>query len=150
GSAAVAIPECLLDNQGELGVSEECNLEAAMPQDSSFSQVADGLQQSDDEAARRVFERFAGRLIALARSQLDERLRQKVDPEDVVQSAFRSFFHRCGDGRFTLDSWDGVWSLLVLITLRKCGKQVDYFLAQARDVRREQRRAVASDSASSW
>ena len=91
----------------------------------------------DDDAAREVFRRYAGRLIQLARVRLDRRTRQKVDPEDVVQSVFRSFFTRQAEGRFDLASWDDLWSLLVVITIRKCRRQAVALRAGRRDVRRE-------------
>ena len=91
----------------------------------------------DDSAARAVFNRYAARLIQLARMRLDQRTRQKVDPEDVVQSVFRSFFTRQADGRFDLATWDDLWSLLAVITLRKCRRQAVAFRAGRRDVRRE-------------
>ena len=91
----------------------------------------------DDDAAREVFRRYAGRLIQLARARLDRQTRQKVDPEDVVQSVFRSFFTRQAEGRFDLASWDDLWSLLVVITVRKCRRQAVALRAGRRDVRRE-------------
>ena len=51
-----------------------------------------------DADARALFERFSRRLIGLARCHLEVRLQHKVDPEDVVQSAYKSFFLRYGDG----------------------------------------------------
>jgi RNA polymerase sigma-70 factor (ECF subfamily) len=108
-----------------------------MADDPSFDALMARLQAGDDEAAARVFHRFAGRLIALARSRLGGRVRQKVDPEDVAQSAFRSFFAGQADGQFALEDWDGLWGLLTLITLRKCHRQCERFTAGRRDVRRE-------------
>ena len=49
------------------------------------------LRAGDNAAAAEVFRRFANRLIGLARTHLDARVRQKVDPEDVMQSALKSF-----------------------------------------------------------
>ena len=60
----------------------------------------------------RVFRQFANRLIGLAHAHLDTALRQKVGPEDVAQSVFRSFFRRQADQPYDLESWDGLWSLL--------------------------------------
>ena len=40
---------------------------------------------------------------------------------------------------FELSGWDGLWSLLTLITLRKCGHQTRHFRAACRDVRRSLR-----------
>ena len=42
----------------------------------------------------------------MARLRLDSRIRQKVDPEDVLQSVYKSFFLRCGAGQFDLSGWD--------------------------------------------
>ncbi len=49
------------------------------------------------EAATAIFERYVERLLALARTRLGARLRRRVDPEDVVQSAYRSFFLHAQD-----------------------------------------------------
>jgi RNA polymerase sigma-70 factor (ECF subfamily) len=103
----------------------------------SFSELMARLRAGDEEAAERVYRQFARRLIGLARSRLDSVLRQKEDPEDVVQSVFRSFFARQADGEFNLDDWNGLWSLLTVITLRKCGHRVEYFRAARRNVQRE-------------
>ena len=118
-----------------------------MPEDRAFEELMARLRARDDEAARNVFDRFARRLIALAGRHLDSRLRQKVDPEDVVQSAFRSFFVRQAEGQFDLSDWGALWSLLVVITLRKCGHKVEHFASSRRDVRREQ---AAADPERGW
>src|SRR5262245_50887646 len=85
------------------------------------------LRNGDETAAAEIFERFTGRLIGLARSRLDQRLQGKVDPEDVLQSVYRSFFVRHRDGKFKLESWDNLWSLLAQITVRKCCRQIERF-----------------------
>jgi RNA polymerase sigma-70 factor (ECF subfamily) len=103
----------------------------------SFAEFLARLQARDDTAARELFERFAGQLIALARGRLAAGLRQKLDPEDVVQSAYKSFFHRQGADKFTLDGWNSLWGLLTVITLRKCAQRVAYYQAECRDPARE-------------
>jgi RNA polymerase sigma-70 factor (ECF subfamily) len=108
-----------------------------MTEQDSFADMMARLKNGDPDAARAIFDRFARRLIGLARSRLDERLRRKVDPEDVVQSVFKSFFRVQGEGKFDLASWDNLWALLTVITLRKCGHRVEHFRAACRDVNRE-------------
>jgi len=95
------------------------------------------LRAGDDAAAAEVFHRFARRLIGLARSRLDRLVRQKLDPEDILQSVYRSFFSRHADGDFTFDSWEGLWGMLTLITVRKCSHSRKFFRAARRDVQRE-------------
>jgi RNA polymerase sigma-70 factor (ECF subfamily) len=107
-----------------------------MPDD-SFHDLAARLRNRDDDAAATVFHRFTHRLIALARLHLDSRVRQKVDPEDVLQSVYKSFFLRAAEGRFDLADWGDLWSLLVVITLRKCGRVRNRYRTASRDVSAE-------------
>lgn len=109
----------------------------AMNQQSSFLAVMDRLSAGDDDAARRVFQRFARDLVAQAKAQLGGALRLKVDPEDAVQSAFRSFFSRQADGKFNLAGWDNLWALLLSITIRKCINLRRHYRCDRRDVGRE-------------
>jgi RNA polymerase sigma-70 factor (ECF subfamily) len=108
-----------------------------MADSDSFGDVMAGLRAGDQDAARQVFERFVRKLVRLAGSQFDAVLRRKVDPEDVVQSAYKSFFLRCGAGQLEVHDWDNLWGLLTVITLRKCFDRVEYHRAQCRDVQRE-------------
>ena len=105
--------------------------------DLRFSRLAQRLFAGDGDAETLVVRRFTIQLVALARRHLAERIRQKSGPDDVVQSAFKSFFKRLRRGQFDLESWDGLWSLLVLITVRKCASRRHHFFAAHRDVRRE-------------
>lgn len=109
-----------------------------MSTDDSFADLMGRLRTGDDAAAAAVFHRFTHRLIALARLRLNARLRQKVDPDDVLQSVWKSFFLRHAEGQFTLDGWDGLWSLLTVITVRKCGLWLERFRSAGRDVGREE------------
>jgi RNA polymerase sigma-70 factor (ECF subfamily) len=108
-----------------------------MEPDDSFTQVEQGLRAGDQGAATVVFRRFAGRLIGLARTELDARVRRKLDPEDVVQSVYRSFFRHHQAGRYDLATWDALWSLLTVITVRKCLSRARYYRSQRRDVTTE-------------
>jgi DNA-directed RNA polymerase specialized sigma24 family protein len=108
-----------------------------MATNQSFVDIMSRLRRGDSDAEAAVFHRFARRLIALARSRLDGQIRQKIDPEDVLQSVYKSFFQRQAQGQFVLDNWDALWALLTLITARKCGRWIDFFHAERRDVRME-------------
>lgn len=103
----------------------------------TFANLVTRLEAGDDDASREVFERYTRQLVALARQRLDARLGAKVDAEDVVQSAYRSFFIRQREGKLEIGSWQSLWGLLVLITLRKCADRAEHYRAACRDVRRE-------------
>lgn len=121
-----------------------------MSPNDSFQQLMTRLRAGDDAAASAVFHRFARRLIGLARSHVDSWLQHKVDPEDVVQSVYESFFRRHQEEQFELQSWDSLWSLLTLITVRKCLKRIEYLQADRRDVRREVGLGGSDDSGACW
>src|SRR6187402_3281387 len=96
------------------------------------------MASDESRSTQADFERFTRRLIGLARGHIDARLRHKVDLEDVVQSAYKSFFLRYGEGALATEGWDGLWGLLTVITLRKCADRARYHQAECRDVKREQ------------
>ena len=115
----------------------------------SFVEFLARLQTQDDAAAQELFVRFAHQLIALAHRHIAAGLRHKVDPEDVVQSAYKSFFLRYDAGNLDVVNWNSLWGLRTLITVRKCAERAAYHRAERRDAAREvslQRR----DNASSW
>ena len=103
----------------------------------SFAEFLVRLRNREDAAARELFGRFAHQLIALALNHLDAGLRQRVDPEDVVQSVYKSFFVRYGEGNLDVVNWNSLWGLLTLITVRKCAERAAYHRAACRDAARE-------------
>lgn len=108
-----------------------------MTGESSFQDLLKQLQRGDQDAATKIYERYAQQLIAKARIHLGTRLQHKVDAEDLVQSVYRSFFHRFDQGQYELENWESLWGLLILITLRKCGRKINHFYANKRDINRE-------------
>jgi RNA polymerase sigma-70 factor (ECF subfamily) len=107
--------------------------------DDSFDNLMGRLRQGDNAAAAQVFNEFANRLIELVRKRLNPKIRRKVDPEDVLQSVFRSFFRCQAAGELDeLETWDSLWGMLVVIAVRKCSHRIEYFQAACRDVRREE------------
>jgi RNA polymerase sigma-70 factor (ECF subfamily) len=108
-----------------------------MSASNSFADLMARPRSGEDAAAEAVFLRFARRLIGLARTHLDARLAAKVDPEDVVQSAYKSFFVRHREGELEVGNWDGLWGLMTVITLRKCADRAAYYKAGKRDFTRE-------------
>jgi RNA polymerase sigma-70 factor (ECF subfamily) len=94
---------------------------------------------------RAAFDRFTRRLVGLARTHLDARLQHKIEPEDVVQSVYRSFFLRYGEQLPENQDLEGLWPLLTLITVRKCADRVRYYQAERRKISREASAGAAND-----
>ena len=85
------------------------------------------LQAGDRAALQPLWERYFRRLVGLARRRLHGAPRQAADEEDVALSAFDSFCRGVEGGRFPqLKDRDGLWALLVLITVRKAADLANY------------------------
>src|SRR5262245_56157693 len=93
--------------------------------------------RGDGQAGAELFRRYVDRLIALVRSRLAAKLSQRVDREDIVQSAYRSFFASARDNRYALQRDSDLWQLLVTFTLRKLNDQVRRNSSAKRAVGRE-------------
>jgi DNA-directed RNA polymerase specialized sigma24 family protein len=108
------------------------------------------LQAGDRAAAQELWNRYFQRLVGLARCKLQGAQRRAADEEDVVLSAFESFFRGAEQGRFPrLDDRDNLWRLLVVITERKAWNLVQHERRQRRgggEMRRESGLADGEDS----
>jgi RNA polymerase sigma-70 factor (ECF subfamily) len=96
------------------------------------------LQAGDEQIAEQIFTAYAGRLLDLARLRISGRLARRIDPEDVVQSVFRTFFRRARAGGFTIEGEDSLCRILVGITARKALRQVAFQRAAKRNPGLEQ------------
>jgi RNA polymerase sigma-70 factor (ECF subfamily) len=101
------------------------------------SHLLDRWRAGDETAAGALFRRYADRLTKLTQSRLPARLAPRLDAEDVVQSAFRSFFAACRQGRYDVEHGGDLWQLLVTITLRKLYHQIERHSARKRGAGRE-------------
>ena len=94
-------------------------------------------RQGDQQAAAELVQRFTERLLALARSQLSAKVARRIDAEDIVQSAYRSFFVGARADRYVLEHSGDLWALLASITMHKLQHQVARHTAGRRSVERE-------------
>ncbi len=111
------------------------NDEPASPSDHSLLRRYRGGSQ---DAATQLYLRYARRLQGLARAQISPELARRVDVDDVVQSAFGSFFRRAGSGFYDAPVGDDLWRLFLVIALHKVRGQGAFHRAARRDVRRTQ------------
>lgn len=93
---------------------------------------------------RRIHDNFAGQLLSLIENDLESTLRARVDPEDVVNSAFRCFFGK--DASFA--NRNAMFVYLLRAALHKLANLRKYHQQKKRDLRREVhigRRAARDD-----
>ncbi len=103
------------------------------PAEGSVTHFFRELRCGDADAARKLWERFFPRLLALARKTLAGRPQRVADADDAVQSAFATFYQRVRRGEFGEDlDRDDLWNLLGVITVRKSLKQAGREKAQKR------------------
>jgi RNA polymerase sigma-70 factor (ECF subfamily) len=69
---------------------------------------------------------------------MNRRFRRREDPEDVVQSAFRTFYRRNAQGEFRIDFSTDLWRLLETITRHKLLKHVEKLGTAKRNPKREE------------
>jgi RNA polymerase sigma factor (sigma-70 family) len=100
----------------------------------------------DEEAATELYTRHARRLAALAGKRMSEKLSRRLDPEDVVLSAYRSLFAGIDAERFTVQRSGDLWALLVAITLNKLRRQVERHTAARRALAREATTDTAAEA----
>lgn len=94
-------------------------------------------QAGDSQAATAIFDRYVERLIGLARTRIGPKLKRRVDPEDVVQSAYRSFFVQARNQEYQLTRSGDLWRLLASTTLNKLYSQFEKHTAAKRTIDRE-------------
>lgn len=92
---------------------------------------------SDDLASSAFFRAYSPRLRAFLEPRISPNLRRRFDADDVLSSAFRSFFLRPRNETDRADDWNP-WPLLMEITIHKLARQVRRHQAASRAVVREQ------------
>jgi RNA polymerase sigma factor (sigma-70 family) len=91
------------------------------------------LKDGDASAAERLWERYAMRLVELARRRLKDAPKQVADEEDVAASVFHSLCRGAAAGRFeNVKNRDDLWWLLLAITKQKVVDHVRREMAQKR------------------
>lgn len=113
-------------------VNHAFELRAYPPTDLDLMQQ---FQAGCEHAATLIYQRYSRRLRALARTRCSRELSARVDPDDIVQSVFQSFFQAVRQGRIEIDDHDALWKVLLVIALNKVRTLRAYHRAAKRDVR---------------
>lgn len=110
------------------------NESLAWPSDDWFESLAAG----DPDVESEFWQSYGEPLRRVAQRQISQSLGKRVDPEDIVQSACRTFFRRVRQGEFQCEDSGDLWRLMLTITLNKARMQARYHTRARRSMDREQ------------
>lgn len=91
------------------------------------------VKGGDEEAAVVLYERYAKRMLGLVRSRLGSQLGSMTEPEDIVQSVFRSVFRGMQSGNYNAPPGQTLWNLLAVIAVSKLADKANHHSAKCRD-----------------
>ena len=116
----------------------ETNQEQTEPHDPTELSLSDQslivkVRDGDEQAASKLYQRYAQRVFGLVECNLGDRLRASTETEDVVQSVFKSIFRGVKSGHYDAPPSETLWNLIAVIALRKLRRRARYFSAQRRD-----------------
>lgn len=116
-----------------------------------WSRLILGLRGGNSLIVREFCDQYGEALQRLADKHLAEKLRRRVGPEDVVQSACRTFLRRVQAGEFKLADSEALWGVLCAITLTKVREQARFHLRHKRGLDREMdAKPLADESGAGW
>jgi RNA polymerase sigma-70 factor (ECF subfamily) len=105
------------------------------------------LRNGEDDAATEFYERYVKRLFGLVHQQMADHLRACVQPEDIVQSVFKSVFRGLTSGDYDAPQSGSLWHLIAIVAVHKVRKNARNRMASKRDDRRTQPLDALEDSA---
>ncbi len=115
--------------------------------DSHFSKILlNRYREGDSEAAFEIYSRYAQRLFALTRTRIGKQLTAKIDPEDVMQSAFQAFFAKADRDEVFWNKQGDLWRLLAAICINHLKREVEHFGAAKRNTNLEHAIEVELDN----
>jgi RNA polymerase sigma-70 factor (ECF subfamily) len=114
-----------------------------MTDEQRWQRQIEGFRQGDPEVIQEFWQHYGPMLQRVAQAQLAQPLRRRIDPEDIVQSACRTFFRRVQGGELQLTDSESLWRLLCAITLNKAREQARFHSQQKRGMSREVHAAEA-------
>lgn len=111
-----------------------------MPTDTPGPRPSDGslvraYRTGDESAAAALFERYVGRVKALAGNRCGT-YAARFDADDIAQSVFRALFQGIRQSSYEVPADGQLWGLVLVLALNKIRSQVDHHRAAKRNVHR--------------
>ncbi len=103
---------------------------------SSDQSLVELIRNGDDDAATTLYERYSERVKWFVKSRASERLKRQVDPEDIVQSIFKSVFKGMESRGYDAPEGGTLWHLIAVVAIHKVRRNASCRNAAMRDSRR--------------
>ena len=103
----------------------------------SFDRLIQGLRSGDSRTESWFWERYGPLLEELAGRHLGGNMQRRFGPDDVAQSACRTFMRRAQLGQYEVPDAASLWRLLSAIALSKVREQARFHRRQRRNVYQE-------------
>jgi RNA polymerase sigma-70 factor, ECF subfamily len=94
------------------------------------------VRAGNEEAATEIYERYSDRILGLVKSKMADGLMAQVEPEDIVQSVFKSIFRGVTAGGYDAPEGGTLWQLMAVVAVHKVRRNASIRHAQKRDSRR--------------
>ena len=126
-------------------MSEITNLKSSFitPSDRSLVIL---VRDGDEDAAELLYNRYARRVLGLVKSQMSEKLSSATEPDDLVQSVFKSFFRKVQTGVYNAPPGRTLWNLIAVVAVNKVIRSANYHTAQCRDLERALPLEISGDA----
>lgn len=105
---------------------------------SSDGSLVARLRSGEDQAATEFYERYVKRVFGLVHQQMADHLRASIQPEDIVQSVFKSIFRGLTTGDYNAPQSGSLWQLVAIVAVHKVRRNARRRMAGKRDERRTQ------------
>lgn len=100
--------------------------------------LLEAWRNGDHRAAEVIFDRYQARLLRLVSGKLNERLRKRLDPEDLVLSIMRSAFRKTAASDEGFKDETGFWKWLTSVALNKTSNRIKREMCGKRDFRKDE------------
>lgn len=109
-----------------------------MSTSTSFKNLIEQAAAGREDAAVKIVDQHTDALVRIARQRIGKKLGQRVEPEDILQSVYRSFFVRLQEGQYEIEKGRDLWNLLVRMTVNKICRKATFHQREKRDFKQEQ------------
>jgi RNA polymerase sigma-70 factor, ECF subfamily len=94
------------------------------------------VRKGDEQAATALYDRYSARIFGLVKSKMSDQLQLRLQPEDIVQSVFKSIFRGVTAGGYDAPEGGTLWQLMAVVAVHKVQRNGSRLSVKKRDAKR--------------